>query len=255
MNQHKKSPLYLGYMRLKYFLTICLLFLFAAAGAQTLKGIVADAVTGKPLSPVVVLNVRTGISVYTDDEGQFSLHAQSGDQIALTFIGYKTMQWKMPPVIGVLQQHIEMEPLSYQLDEFVIRTRNYTAYQLDSLERSSTYQRALARQRGGSVMSPVSFVAEQLSGRSKRIFRFQKEFNYWEDQRFIDSRYTPDLVHMLTGLEGDTLAAFMNAYPMPYDYARVATELEIKMWIRTNYKTFLKKQEAIDEADANDKAE
>lgn len=244
MNQHKKSPLYLDYMRMRFFLTIVLFFALTAGYAQTLKGIVADAVTGKTLSPVVVLNVRTGISVYTDDDGQFSLHAQSGDKIALTFIGYKTMQWTMPPGIGVIQQRIEMEPLSYQLDEFVIRTRNYTAYQLDSLERSSTYQRALAREKGGSVMSPVSFVAEKLSGRSKRIFRFQKEFNYWEDQRFIDSRYTPELVQMLTGLEGDTLAAFMNAHPMPYDYARAATDLEIKMWIRTNYRVYLKKQES-----------
>ncbi len=246
MMQHKKSPLSLDHMRLVYFLTIWFVLLSGVASAQTLKGLVADAVTGNPLSPVVVLNVRTGISVYTDDQGQFSLHAQSGDKIALTFIGYKTMQWMMPPVIGAVQQRIEMHPLSYQLEELVVRTRSYTAYQIDSLERHSTYQRALARQRGGSVMSPVSFVAEKLSGRSKQIFRFQKEFNYWEDQRFIDSRYTPDLVHMLTGLEGDTLAAFMNAYPMPYDYARAATELELKMWIRTNYKTFLKKYESGD---------
>jgi hypothetical protein len=32
----------------------------------------------------------------------------------------------------------------------------------------------------------------------------------------------------------------MNAYPMPYDFARVASELEIKVWIREQFKEWLK---------------
>ena len=89
-------------------------------------------------------------------------------------------------------------------------------------------------------MSPVTFIAEKLSKRSRRIFRFQKSFNYWEDQKFIESRYTPELVQQLTKLQGDTLAWFINANPIASDYARVASELELKMWIRDNYKAWLK---------------
>ncbi|GBL35256.1 hypothetical protein EMGBS15_08510 [Filimonas sp.] len=45
----------------------------------------------------------------------------------------------------------------------------------------------------------------------------------------------------MTQLEGDDLASFMNQYPMDYEYARVATELEIKMWIKYNFQDYLKK--------------
>lgn len=228
--------------RLRLLLTFLLTCSCFSAGAQTLHGLITDAQTGKPLSPVVVINLRTGRSVYTDDKGQFALPAQSGDKIGLSFIGYKTIQWLMPPTSGATLHRIGMEPLSYELEETVIHGHNRTQYQLDSLERQSTYQRALAREHGGSVMSPVSLVAEKLSKRSRQVFKFQKEFNYWEKQRFIDSRYTPELVQALTGLGGDTLAHFMNTHPMPYDYARTASELELKMWIRNNYKEFLRKQ-------------
>jgi hypothetical protein len=225
---------------------LCLLLFTGQASAQTLKGLVTDSLNSKPLSPVVITNLRTNQSVYSDDDGQFTLHAQTGDKLALVYIGYRTRQWVMPPAIGAVRHRIEMQPLSYQLDELVVRTRNYTKYQIDSLERRDIYQRALSRERSGSVMSPVTLLAEKLSKKSRQTFKFQKEFNYWEHQRFIDSRYTPDLVNILTGLEGDTLAHFMNAYPIPYDYVRAATDLELKMWIRTNYREFLRKQLAAD---------
>lgn len=202
-----------------------------------------DAVSGKALSPVVVINVRTQQSVYTEDNGTFTLAAKSGDPIAFTFIGYKTLQWKMPPAMGVVDESFKMEVTSYLLKEYTVRTRNYTQYQIDSLTRRSTYSRALARQKGGSISSPFTLLAEQFSKKSKDIYRFQKNYNYWEDQRFIDSRYTPELVNALTNLTGDTLAYFMNAYPVPYDYARTATDLEFKMWIRTNFKEWMRKQQ------------
>jgi len=205
-----------------------------------MKGNVVDAETGKGLYPVVVTNAKTGLSVYTDEGGDFSISAQSGDKVVFYYIGYRTIERLMPPVMGVSNQRIEMHTLSVMLNELVIRPKHYTQYQIDSFERHSTYQRALARQHA-AVMSPVSFIAERLSKKSKQIFNFQKQYNYWEDQKFIDSRYTPEIVSQLTNLQGDTLAFFMNAYPVPYDYSRTATDLEFKMWIRDNYREWLKK--------------
>ena len=128
-----------------------------------------------------------------------------------------------------------MEPLKVQLQDLIVRPYDYTPYQLDSLERRATHKRSLARQKS-SPFSPFSFVAERLSKKSKRIFKFQESFAYWEDQRFIDTRYTPDLVYEMTGLDDDSLAHFMNATPMPYDFARTASDLELKMWIRSRFK-------------------
>jgi hypothetical protein len=225
---------------LRYYLLILLCLLGFVANAQTLKGIVTDARTGKPLSTVTVVNMVTQQATYTNEEGEFSLPAKSGQLITFSYIGFKTTQRTMPPTLNMASVRVELQPLNIELDELVVRP-GYTDYQVDSIRRRSTYARVLARQKVTSIMSPFSFVADKISRKSKRAYAFQKSFNYWENQLFIDSRYTPELVNRLTHLTGDTLAHFMNTYPMPADYARAATELELKMWIRNNYKQWLNK--------------
>lgn len=198
-----------------------------------MQGKVVDAKTGEELYPVTVVNMLTQQQVYTNEQGYFSITAKAGEQLAFFYVGYKSAERLV--MAGAKDIRIELQPLKVQLSELVVRPRDYTPYQIDSIERRATYKRALARRRA-SAMSPFSFVAEKFSKTAKQTYRFQKTYNYLEDQRFIDSKYTSDLVSELTGLEGDSLAFFMNAYPMPYDYARTASDLEIKMWIRTNYK-------------------
>lgn len=207
--------------------------------AQVLKGTVKDGISGEALSAVAVTNERTNQKAYTNNYGEFTLNAHKGDIVSFNLVGYKPQQYTVPASLGTAEMYVSLFQLSYELEEFTLR-RKYSPYQMDSMERRSTYQRALARQKGGSVMSPVSFVAEKLSKRSKRTFRFQKDFYGWEEEKFITSRYTPELVASQTGLTGDTIAFFMNAYPMPYDFARTASDLELKIWIREQYREWLK---------------
>ncbi|RYE25122.1 MAG: hypothetical protein EOP51_05175 [Sphingobacteriales bacterium] len=225
-------------------LMLIAVFVCDGAAAQVLKGVVVSAQTGEPLYPVTVVNVVTQQSTYTNQQGEFAISAKSGNQLAFSFIGYKTQQKAMPPTLNIANERVEMEPLTYQLQDVIIRP-GWTKYQKDSIARRETYARPLARQKVTSIMSPVSLIADKISRKSQQTYRFQKSFNYWEGERFIDSRYTPELVSILTDLNGDTLAHFMNAYPMPYDYARTATELEIKMWIRNNFKEWIAKPHTI----------
>lgn len=220
-------------------ISICLLVTaFGNSYAQALRGIVVNSLTGSPIYPVTVVNKVTQQSVYTNENGAFLISAKNGETIIFSSIGYQTFQKNMPPSLGVIDMRIELSPLNVSLDEILVRPK-YTQYQFDSIRRHSTYQRTLARQ-NSSVMSPVSFIAERISKKSRQINAFKKSYNAWEDIRFVDSRYTPELVSRLTKLTGDSLANFMNAYPMPYDYARTATELEIQMWVRNNYKAWIK---------------
>lgn len=208
------------------------------AWAQVLKGVVVDKASGEPLSSVTVVNTLTQDATYTNERGEFVLKAKTGEPIGFSRIGYEVLRKSMPPTLSVANMRVELEPMSIIMEDVVIRP-GYSPYQVDSIRRRSTYARAIARQKVTSVMSPVSLIADRLSKRSKQIYAFQKSFNHWEGERFIDSRYTPELVQTLTGLSGDTLAHFMNNYPMPYDYARAATELEVKMWIRHNYRKWM----------------
>jgi hypothetical protein len=223
---------------LRYLVAILVLFCsYIPSIGQVLIGRVTDKETGEGLYPVSVTNLSTRYSVLTDKDGNYSIEAKAGEFVAFTLMGYKAQQKTIPYSIGTAEVYITLQSISYVLDEAEIKA--LTKYQKDSIYRKETYQRPLAAKHAG-IMSPFSVLAEQFSQKSKRTFKFQKDFYNWETQLFTDSRYTPELVHELTKFSEDTLAHFMYSYPIAYDYARTATELELKMWIRTNYKEYIK---------------
>ena len=222
------------------FFALCTHAQLGISGALTIKGRVTDATTGEVIATATVVNVATQESSYTDVNGYYSIYAHEGDQLAFSIIGYRTGTLTIKSGSEYLPQSIALKRQNIQMSEFIVRPK-YTPYQADSISRYSTYKRTLLRRHEGSVMSPVTFLAERVSGKSKRMFRFQKDFARLEDERFIETRYSPEMVAKMTQLSGDTLAFFMNAYPMPYDYARAASELELKMWVRNNYREWLAK--------------
>lgn len=219
---------------------ICLLLLLpVATNAQTMIGRVLDLRTGKPLSPVTVVNIYTQQSTSTDDNGMYSIPANTGDMIAFTYIGFKTVKKTKPASTLISTIDVGMEPADYLLPEFKVLPGNLTAYQKDSMERRSIYKVPLQRTRP-TVMSPASMIAEKFSLKAKMVYLFQKNFAAGEMEKYIDTRYTKQLVNELTGATGDSIGNFMYAYPMPYDFARWSTDLELKMWIRDNYREWLK---------------
>lgn len=211
--------------------------------AQTFEGIVTDIESGASLPGVVIVNKTHQQSTMSDINGNFSIAAAKGDEIEFTYLGYYPNNMQMPESVKVFRK-IGLRKQLFTLDEVVIGPE-YTPYQLDSIARRKTYKTALSREKAsssvvGTIFSPVSALAEQFNKQSKQIYRFQKNFVRWEDQKFVDTRYSLEEVGKLTGLKGDTLGAFMSAYPMANDFARAATDLEIKMWIKYNYKEWIK---------------
>lgn len=216
---------------MRTFILICLLLIGSACYAQSLSGVITDAQKHRALFPVTVFNTATQKAVYTNEFGAFSISASAGQKIYISYVGYKNEEILVTEENLAKPVQIKMQLMSYELDEFVFH-RGPTQYQKDSAHRRDVYSRTLEWKRSSSIASPFSFVADRLSHDSKARYRFQKNYNKWEDEKFVDTRYTPALVAEQTGLSGDSLAFFMNSNPMPYDYARSASEMELKMWIR-----------------------
>lgn len=224
----------------RYFTLVFILLSFVAQ-SQSMQGIVKDAITGIPLYPVIVVNRTTQQAVTTNDKGFYSISAAPGQIVAFSFIGYSTEE-KMR-ILGVASAQLDvlMHPLDYELQEFKIRPDSLTRYQRDSIENQAIYKLPLQRTHPSPVMSPFSAIAEKFSKQAKMVYQFQRNFQAGEMERFVDTRYYPALVTKLTGLTGDSIGHFMYAYPMPYDFARAATDLEIKIWIRDSFKEWSKK--------------
>jgi len=205
-----------------------------------MQGIVTDGATGKPLLAVTVVNERTQDATATDENGFYTIAAVQGDKIAFTYVGYKTLERTKPVSVIIATQNVSMEPGATTLKEFVYKGDKRTKYQIDSAERMELYHTPLSKRPPSPFNSPVSAIAELFNKKARMAYAFQKAYVTDEEDRFIDTRYTTKLVSQLTRLTGDSVAHFMYAYPMPYDFARNASDLELKMWIREKYKEWLK---------------
>lgn len=212
--------------------------------AQTLRGIVIDGETNQPLYLVNVLNLANAQSTSTDERGIYTISAKNGDVLSFSYVGYHTIQ-RLAITDSVLR--ISMFPLSVALKEYILHPE-YTPYQKDSVEMAMLYSDQLntntikpgfSSANGGGFTGLIGGAVQKVSKSYKQKKRFRENFLKDEQQKYIDTRYTPQLVTALTNLTGDTLAVFMNTYPMEYKFARTATDLELKLWIRDNYKDYL----------------
>ncbi|MFA6152066.1 MAG: carboxypeptidase-like regulatory domain-containing protein [Chitinophagaceae bacterium] len=229
---------------MRHFWFIVFLLLSTTAGATTWRGTITDGDSKLPIQGVTITNTASQMFVVTDERGQFNIEGNPGDKVTFYCPGYRGETHVIIPGLEGIRLTFALRLSSRELQEVVIKQKFKTQYQLDSAERRSEHSRVLARQKS-SIGSPFSFVAEKFSRKQKDMFRFQKNFNRMEVEQFTDSRYSPELVNTLTNLGGDTLAYFMNTYKMPYDYARTATALELKMWVRYNFKTFMQETDSM----------
>ncbi len=230
-----------------FLLSFFLFLLHVGARAQTLKGHVVEAATGKPLFFVTVMNLSTRQGTSTDENGRYAIAAAKDDAISFSYVGFTPVQRLAVPGMNL---DIALLPLSIDLKDFTLH-KEYTPYQKDSIELATLYSKELNTQRikpkvglnnGLQVDGLIGSAVQKMSKSYKRNKRFKETFLKDEQQKYIDTKYTPALVTVITSLTGDTLITFMNSYPMEYDFARTATELELKMWIRDNYKNYLRNQ-------------
>jgi hypothetical protein len=231
-------------LRLGLFVSLLFLITFSV-DAQTLKGIVVDAETAKPLYPVTVVNLTTEQSTSTSESGYYELSAKNGDGISFSFLGYHTEQRIANPWAEL---RVELLPLTVQLKEYILHP-DYTPFQKDSAAMATLYSTELNKKaikpgfstaNGGGFTGLIGGPVQKISKSYRQNKKFKENFKRDIEQKYIDTKYTRGLVAALTGFGGDTLAIFMNTYIMEYPFARAASDLEIKMWIRNNYKEYLK---------------
>jgi len=230
-------------LRLTLYILI-LLVVSPCAHAQMMKGIIADGETNQPLYLVNIQDITNAQSAYSDEHGIYTISAKNGDLISFSFTGYHTIQ-RLATTDSTL--HVLMFPLNVSLQEYVLHPE-YTPYQKDSAQMAALYSDQLnttpikpgySNANGGGFTGLIGSAVQKVSHSYKQKKKFKKNFINDEQQKYIDTRYTPELVTSLTGFSGDTLAMFMNKYPMEYKFARSATDLEMKVWIRDNYREYI----------------
>ena len=213
--------------------------------AQVFSGRVTDMVTHRPLPHVVISSWQHNRVAETDSNGQFSFVTGGDELFYFVLEGYTVL----PKRVASGFTQVEMAPLSVTLNDVTIRP--YDAFRSDSAEMAKMFGKELSRESATPKVYPgtgfvveggISALAERFSKRAKQAKRFKADYRKDMEQKFVDIRYTESLVASLTGLKGESVNQFMNTYPMDYEFARAASDLEVKAWIRQNYRTYADKK-------------
>lgn len=197
----------------------------------------------EPLGEVVVENVSTSAISKSDAFGYVELIANAGQQIQLERVGLRTKRLVVTDRMLLAQQLVFLSYDKIMLDSFEVLGK--TQYQIDSLERAERYTRVLSHQKdkpdliivptGLIVTNPISSWLQYIAPTTRAKFKFQKRFKDWEEQKYIETKYSSEIVYSITHLQSDSLAWFMNTYPMSYEMARYQSNTVIASWIKANF--------------------
>ncbi len=187
---------------------------------------------------VVVIDYSNSQSTTTDEQGSYALKTSPGDSIVFSTNGYFVYTYIVPAFSGKLEKNISLNQKKNIIKG--VKVIGLTKYQQDSLERADLVTDVLDYEQVVDINSPITSLYQQFSKKYKGLRKFQKQYITMEQQNFVDSKYTYELVNKVTKLSGDSAALFMNAYPMEYNFARTSSALEIKLWIKYNYNQYIK---------------
>jgi hypothetical protein len=242
---------------MKFILIIfILLFPFSFSYGQNLSGRIMNYENGAILQNVVILNLNhPNIGTNSDAYGKYKVTAYQGDSIRFSLLGYTSRILVYNGNNESWFENITLNSESTMLDTVVIR-RELTQFEKDSINNRILYGKnldykppkttlpALKDLKAGEsvkIGAPISGLLGKTTKEYKKDKAFKAMYQRDQDQAFINSRYTPELVTKLTTLDGVALYNFMQAYPMSYEYARQASNLEMMMWIKYNYKDWKSK--------------
>lgn len=104
-------------MKILFTLTLCVMYVLSYGQGREITGVVTDAETSDPLIGVTVLVEETGTGTVTDFEGNFSVTAETGNTLVISYTGYTPQR----VVVGTEDNYnVELSFGSVALEEVVV---------------------------------------------------------------------------------------------------------------------------------------
>lgn len=210
---------------------ILLLWLYSAtANGQAMQGQIIDMATGKPVDDVNIINVHTESGTVCDAGGQFNINAASGQLVEFRKPGYKILrvrvpQGKLPPYfkVGMEKNNIQLPTIEVNgmAKDYKSDSERYTAIYKHSLEFPEMSAAEMMR-------SPFS----AMSKKNRQIWAFQKEFEWFQQQKYIDYAFNEQVINNLTGLKGDSAIAYIKMFRPTYQQLRMMNEYTFYTYVK-----------------------
>jgi len=241
--------------RLFFFVTLLQLVLFSKAFGQiTLSGTVYDS-TKLYVVPGVKVSSTAGLETVTDSLGAYHLNVSESDSISFFFRGKSTIKFSVKAMTDYTAFDISLRVrinAKYKLLQGVTVFSN--TYRTDSLENRMEYSKIFDYEKpglrssfepGGAAGVDLDALIEMFNRRKrKENVAFQNRLMQDEQDRYVKYRFSPKVVHRVTGLSGDTLTRYIQLYTPSYGFVVTSTLAQFYQYILNTSYAF-KKEEGI----------
>jgi hypothetical protein len=223
------------------------IFTFSSAGfaQQVLTGKIVRRESTEPLIGVTVSNLSRSKTNISDMGGNYKIPASPGDTILFTSASYQrdtvivsdymlTESWlvDLNPKITVLPKANVEEISNYQMDSLK-RHEEYKAL-LDKKHPIKLFDEKTQDDAPGLFISPIDFFSKTEVDKRRLKRRLKQE----EEDYYIDYKFPPGRVALLTRLTGDSLQLFLRLYRPSYAFCRKANPEDILLYINDKLRLF-----------------
>ncbi len=205
--------------------------------AVLMTGIVYDFKTNAPMSNVNIKNTYTERGMTTDSTGKFTIEVDRGHLVEFTKIGYKIARVRIENT-AIPYYKIAMREGSFELENVDVKGSNYHT---DSIEKRETYKWAIDHYKLGPIES-IEHPFDALSKRNRQIWAFQKRYEYFEKEKFVDYVFNAKLIKKITTLDSSQIEDFRRYYRPTYDQIKAWTEYEFLDYIKNSAVIFQKRR-------------
>jgi len=224
------------------------IFLLLLAGLQPvlaqqvkLTGMVVDADTKNGLPAVTIINKRTQTGTISNETGRFFIEAMPGDTIEFSMLSYYKKNIVTPTEPTNINVYLPKR--IFGLQQINVRGKNYHQ---DSLAIRDEYGKYFNYKKPGALdvlktlpANPVTALSYLVPSKTrKRKEQFHEQLLYWEKEKFIDYRYSPELVQKMTKLESPELDSFMLHYRPGYNFIQNATDYDLLLYIKQTFEQY-----------------
>lgn len=201
--------------------------------------------------PAVKVSSKKGEIAFTDSIGRYAISVDYSDTIFFTYRGKSTTLFPVKEIRYAagfdIALQVRVQDRYQTLKEVVVIGKSYKQ---DSVENRARYSKVFDFDRGGLRLSETgstggtpgldlnSLVEMFRFRRNKSMKSMQTRLIDEEQQKFINQRFTKQLIQQITKLEGRDLEKFMVVYRPPYEFTAFSQDYEFHKYILDASKYF-----------------
>jgi hypothetical protein len=220
------------------------------------KGRVVDFITYQPLENTCIHNLSSGLMVFSNTSGDFSMLIGYKDTLAVSRVGYDMELFAVTDSMKNAKERIlfrlvmrslmlrnvtiyAMKPYPMFIHDLVKETPQHKVdipgIELTSMEKASYDINAGNLLRGTPFASPITYLYEKFSHKAKMGRMYAGLMENQEEVMRLAQKYNPEIVHRITKLEGERLEDFMLYCSFTYYMLVTSSDVEIEHMIANKY--------------------